>query len=145
MTSIPVKKSKWQIIVSYIVAALVITGFFALCFFMISKGLSLTAAEEFKWSRMVFVFSAVQAIATASAGILLGTSVAMNVANGRVADAKGEAQKDRAKAKENQVDAEKARAARRIIGELQPPGNNVDSRSTASQAQLDAIVRLLED
>lgn len=115
-------KPMWQIVLAYITAIILLSGFSCLCFFMISKGLTLTESEEYKWSRMVFVFNAIQAIATASAGVLLGTNVATRVANARVADARSLAEAASKEAESNKEDAEGARAARKLLDGLEPPG-----------------------
>jgi hypothetical protein len=117
-----------------VAAGVMVIAFAVLCGVMLHTGLRLAENEQFRWDRALFVFNAVQAIALAAAGALLGTTVQ----GVRVKDAETRAAGAEADAKLNAEDAAKARAARDLIDGLQPPGGG---KSAASVEALEAVLR----
>jgi|GraSoiStandDraft_4_1057263.scaffolds.fasta_scaffold2344780_1 hypothetical protein len=104
--------------IAYGAATLVVVVFLFFCNSMFEQAQTLPAEAQFRWDRMVMIFNTVQTIATAAAGVLLGTTVQQ----ARVASAEARANKADAQASANQSEASKAAAARRVLSELQPPG-----------------------
>ena len=117
-----------------VIAGAILIGFAVLCGVMLYSGLNLGKDDQFRWDRALFVFNAVQAIATAAAGALLGTVVQQ----GRVATAEGRAANAEADAKLNADEARKAKAARKLLSDLQPPGGD---RPPANIEALVAVLR----
>jgi hypothetical protein len=108
-------------------AAAVIVCFGYLCQFMLSKSLTLRADEQFRWDRILMIFNAVQTMAAAALGVVLGTTVQQ-----------ARVERAEAKADVNATKAAKADAALQLIDGLQPPGAQV---SNADVASLAAILR----
>lgn len=95
------QKYPWYTLIS---ATVILFGFILLANFMINTGQSLPENEQFKWDRLITIFNALQTIAVAAAGVLLGTAVQQS----RVATAEEAA-------KSNADDAAKAKAAREAL------------------------------
>jgi hypothetical protein len=120
-------------------AAIILIGFFGLCYFMMSHGMTLGKDDQFRWDRLLLIFNAVQTLAVAAAGALLGSAVQQ----ARVASAEARADAADSSAKQAQTDAVKAEATRRAIEEhVNPPGGGQPAMSDeALIAQIRAIVR----
>lgn len=113
---------------SLITAVILLGGFAWVTSFMIGEGKTLPATDQYKWERLLSIFNAVQTLAVAAAGVLLGTTVQQ----GRVAIAE-------ASAKANAEDASKANAVRETLNRLQPPGGRV----APTADDIDLLRRLL--
>lgn len=103
-----------------VVGLALLVAFGLLSWFMLDKGATLPANAQHVWDRMLLIFNAVQTMAAAAVGVLLGTSVQQ----ARVASAER-------RAEEKEYDAAKAQAARKLINGLQPPGALADDRLNA--------------
>ena len=122
----PQGRAPWYTIV---VAILILAAFAALCRYLLVEGVPLDPkTQQHQWDRMLIIFNAIQTMAAAAAGALLGTTVQQ----ARVASAEQRAQL-------NEQDARKADAARKQIGNLQPPGAPGD----AAQEKLRAVAAAL--
>jgi hypothetical protein len=106
-----------------LVALVIFIGFGWLCWFMAGNAVSLGQDHQYVWDRLVLLFNAVQSFASAAVGALLGTAVQQ----ARVVRAE-------ATAEANAADAEKARSARNLIANLQPPGGGQSSAPVESIA-----------
>jgi hypothetical protein len=118
-------------------AAIILIGFFGLCYFMMSHGMTLGEEDQFRWDRLLLIFNAVQTLAVAAAGALLGSAVQQ----ARVASAEARADAADSSAKQAQTDAAKAEATRKLIENLDPPGSGTPAMTADTViAQIRAIV-----
>lgn len=123
----------WYTIVT---GAVILVGFTWLTYFMVSVGTTLGKDDQFRWDRLLLIFNAVQTLTVAAAGALLGSAVQQ----GRVASAEARADAADATAKISQSDAAKAEAARKLVEDLEPPGNAQSGEQSLLQ-HLKAVLR----
>jgi hypothetical protein len=120
--------------IALIVGILVVAGFAWLCIHMVGQSTRIdNQGQQYQWDRLVLVFNAVQAMAAAALGAILGVTVQQ---------ARVEAAEQKAAA--NSEDAAKAKAARHMFQGLQPPGAaDTQGQKTELEARLEALRAVL--
>ena len=119
---------------SLITGAIIVASFCWLAYYMATLAASLGREDQYRWDRLLFIFNAVQTLAVAAAGVLLGSSVQQ----ARVASAEARADAAGATSDRLQTEAVKAQLARKLVNDLTPPG--VDQPTGALVAQLKTIL-----
>jgi len=109
-----------------VVGIMIFLAFAWFCYDLIEQATTIdNDANRYKWDRLLLMFNAVQGMAAAAVGALLGTTVQQ---------ARVETAEQRAAS--NAQSAAKVAAARELIDGLQPPGGAPDSG-------IDALRRIL--
>ncbi|RJF93494.1 hypothetical protein [Sphingomonas cavernae] len=112
---------------SLLAGSVILLVFALLVWIMMTQGMQLEENQQYRWDRLLLIFNAVETMAVAAAGVLLGTTVQQ----GRVAAAEARAADAQTDAKSASVTAAKAtsklEAARRISEGVDPPGAGRDN------------------
>lgn len=128
-------------VTTLVVGIIVLIGFAALCFHMISVSGSLKADEQHKWDHSVVIFNSIQAMAAAALGVLLGTTVQQ----ARVDAANAKATLAEKKRRENEKDGLKNEAIRGLLSDSQALEPQALKREAAEPAAtVSAVRKILE-